>query len=87
MPKPAGDMSFLSVPKSAAQSATPFQRPSEPDVPVPVVGEPKSLTVKLTAGDYRALRDLCVDRERETGKRATHQEIMVEALRMLLAKE
>ena len=43
-------------------------------VPVLPVGAVKSLTVKLDAGRYKALRQLGVDEDR------THQDIMVAAL-------
>jgi hypothetical protein len=80
MAKPRVDRDKLGVPKAAA--AVPFAKlpASEPAPP----GSGKSLTVKLEAADYWALRDYCMQQERATGKRVTHQQVMVAALRALL---
>jgi hypothetical protein len=83
MAKPRADMTKLSVPKAAAAAAMPFTRAEEAR---PVVGESKSLTVRLNLRDYWALRDFCAQHERQTGERLTHQEAMVRGLRCLLGK-
>ncbi len=84
MAKPRVDMDKLGIPKAAAAAAVPFAKPAAPE-PVPP-GNGKSLTVKLEAADYWALRDHCIQQERATGQRVTHQQIMVEALRALLGR-
>ena len=84
MPKPRGDLDKLSIPKAAASAAVPFSQP--PERVSTAAGGQKSLTVKLDAADYWALRDFCSQQERQTGKRVTHQEVMVTALHELLAK-
>jgi hypothetical protein len=86
MAKPRVDMDKLGIPKAAAAAAVPFAKPPtpEPALNPPVVGSGKSLTVKLEAADYWALRDYCTQQERATGQRVTHQQVMVNALRALL---
>ena len=83
MAKPRADLDKLGIPKSAASAAVPFAKPPPERAPA---GGPKSLTVKLEAADYWALRDYCTQRERETGQRVTHQEVMVMALHTLLGR-
>jgi hypothetical protein len=85
MAKPRASLDTLSIPKTTASAVVPFAEPVHTD-PVPA-GAGKSLTVKLTSGDYWALRDFCTQRERTTGKRLTHQEAMVMALHCLLKKQ
>jgi hypothetical protein len=84
MAKPRADLDKLGIPKSEASAAVPFAKP--PPDRAPAAGGPKSLTVKLEAVDYWALRDYCTQRERETGQRVTHQEVMVTALHGLLGR-
>jgi hypothetical protein len=83
MAKPRVDMDKLGIPKAAAAAAVPFAKPPAPE-PARPVGNGKSLTVKLEAEDYWALRDYCLQQERATGQRVTHQQVMVNALRALL---
>jgi hypothetical protein len=87
MAKPRVEMDKLAgIPKAAAAAAVPFARsPSPPDHAPPGAG--KSLTVKLEAADYWALRDYCTRQERTTGQRVTHQQVMVSALRGLLRRK
>ena len=85
MAKPRASLDTLSIPKTTASAVVPFAEPVHTD-PVPA-GAGKSLTVKLTSGDYWALRDFCTQRERTTGKRLTHQEAMVMALHYLLKQQ
>jgi hypothetical protein len=82
MPKPRVDMDKLGIPKATASAAVPFAKP-----PASAPGLGKSLTVKLEAADYWALRDYCTQQERATGKRVTHQDAMVAALRGLLGRQ
>ena len=86
MTKPRVDMDRLSIRKAAASAAVPFARAEPAAAPAPPAGGPKSLTVKLEAADYWALRDFCAQQERQTGKRVTHQDVMVRALHELLGK-
>ena len=85
MAKPRADLDRLSIPKAAASAAVPFAT-LEAQASAPT-GSPKSLTVKLDADRYWALRDFCAKRERETGQRVTHQEAMVMALDKLLGRQ
>ena len=84
MAKPRADLDKLSISKTTASAAVPFAAIRERTVAP--AGGPKSLTVKLDAEDYWALRDFCAKRERETGQRVTHQEVMVTALHELLER-
>ena len=84
MAKPRVDMDRLSIPKAAASAAVPFAGAPSPE-PTPL-GSGKSLTVKLEATDYWALHDYCTQQERATGKRVTHQQVMVTALQALLGR-
>lgn len=84
MTKPRVDMDKLGIPKAAAAAAVPFARSPLPEQTPP--GNGKSLTVKLEAADYWALRDYCTQQERVTGQRVTHQQVMVTALRDLLGR-
>ena len=82
MAKPGVDMDRLSIPEAAA--AVPFAGAPSPEPAPP--GGGKSLTVKLEASDYWALRNYCTQQERATGQRVTHQQTMVTALRLLLGR-
>lgn len=88
--RPAGDLGALIVSKDAAAGAVPFAAAPTPG-PLPSApaagGMPKSLTVKLDAAAYAKLRAYCFAQELATGRRLTHQEIMVRALDELLARE
>jgi hypothetical protein len=84
MAKPRVDMDKLGIPKAAAAAAVPFAKSPSQEPASP--GGDKSLTVKLEAADYWALRDYCTHQERATGQRVTHQSVMVAALRALLGR-
>ena len=84
MAKPRVDMDKLGIPKAAAAAAVPFAK-AQSQEPAPPGGG-KSLTVKLDGPDYWALRDYCIQQERATGKRVTHQQVMVAALQALLGR-
>jgi hypothetical protein len=85
MAKPRVDMDKLGIPKAKAAAAVPFAKPPSPEPPPPL-GSDKSLTVKLTAADYWALREYCIQQERVTGRKVTHQQVMVAALQALLGQ-
>jgi hypothetical protein len=85
MAKPRVDMEKLGIPKATAAAAVPFAKPPA-TAPAPPAGVGKSLTVKLEAEDYWALRDYCTQQERATGQRVTHQQVMVAGLRALLGR-
>jgi len=79
-------MEKLAISKTAASGAVPFTKSPTPEPAqrtVPAGGQ-KSLTVKLDADDYWALRDYCAQQERKTGQRVTHQQVLVMGLRELL---
>jgi hypothetical protein len=83
MRKPSGDLGDMQIGKAKAAETVPFATTA----PASVAGPPKGLTVKLDGEQYAALRAYAYERERTTGKRLTHQEIMVRALAEFLAKE
>lgn len=95
MVKRAGaDLGAMALPKAEAMATRPFQ-PSSPVLAVPpspptppavhAAGAQKSLTVKLDGETYAGLRAYCYGEEQARGRRLTHQDVMVEALRTYLA--
>jgi hypothetical protein len=86
MAKPRVDMDKLDIPKAAAAAAVPFAKPPAATQEPAPLGSGKSLTVKLEAADYWALRDYCTQQERATGQRVTHQQVMVAGLLALLGR-
>jgi hypothetical protein len=78
--KPAGDLGSMAISKAAAADAKPFAA-REPTIGA---GGVKSLTVKLDASTYAALREYCYAQERATGHRATHQQVVVEMIKTAL---
>jgi hypothetical protein len=81
----------MMVTKTKAAEAVPHQpiplEASATAAPTGDAGLPKALTVKLDGRLYKRLRNLARAREDSTGRRVSHQEIMVEALLSLLEKE
>jgi hypothetical protein len=71
----------MAISKATAADAKPFAAPPPP----PATGAGSSLTIKLDAATYAALREFCYARERATGKRATHQQVVLEMIRAGLA--
>jgi len=85
--KPGGDLGSMAISKVKAAETVPFGDPA-PNMATPSgAGGAKSLTVKLEAADYAALRAYCYDRERTTGTRVTHQTVMVDALKAFLENQ
>lgn len=85
--KPDADLGSMAISKAKAADTTPFSPAARPVALAPAnVGGVKSLTVKLDGDTYSVLRDYCYERERATGTRLTHQQVMVQALKDLLAK-
>jgi len=76
MARPKADLDSLAVPKDAADT-----RPAAhaPEAPAPK-GYAHTLSLRLTADQYRRLRRYVADQEDKTGKRATHQAIIETAL-------
>jgi hypothetical protein len=79
--KPVGDLGGMAISKAKAVEAVPFSTVAQPP---PAAGSVKSLTVKLDAGLYEALRAYCFEQGRNSGTRLTHQQVMVEALKAFL---
>jgi hypothetical protein len=77
-------MDVMGVSKAAAAGAVPFASPA---VAPAVSGPVRGLTIKLDGPLYSALREYCHQQERATGQRVTHQAVMVQALRELLARQ
>jgi hypothetical protein len=75
------DLDALLVPKGGEPGAS---------MPAAAEGVPKSyahtLSLRLTAEQYRRLRRFVADQEERTGKRATHQAIIEAALDDYLTK-
>lgn len=74
MPRPKADLDSIAVPKNAPGRSVP---PSEAIAPK---GYAHTLSLRLTADQYRRLRRYVADQEDKTGKRATHQAIIEAAL-------
>jgi len=74
------DLDALVVPKGDAPPM-----PSQPDDTGPK-GYAHTLSLRLTAEQYRRLRRFVADQEDKTGKRATHQAIIEAALDAHLTK-
>ena len=76
------DLDALIVPKGS--------EPTAPSMGGPVEGRAKgyahTLSLRLTAEQYRRLRRFVADQEEKTGKRATHQAIIETALDDYLSK-
>jgi hypothetical protein len=81
MAKPSGDLGSMAISKAQAADSRPFTTPP----PAAATGAGSSLTIKLDAVTYAALREFCYARERATGKRATHQQVVVEMIKAGLA--
>lgn len=83
MAKP--DLGAMAITKAKAGATVPFEQaaPSTPSGG----GAPVSLTIKLDGPTYAALRKYCHEKEMERGKRVTHQEVAVTAMRALLGIE
>lgn len=80
--KPVGDLGAMAISKAKAVEAVPFSTGSQA---TPIGGGVKSLTVKLEADTYAALRAYCYEQERSTGTKLTHQQVMVRAIKAFLA--
>jgi hypothetical protein len=76
MARPKADLDSLAVPK-ATDASTHVAAPS--DAPAPK-GYAHTLSLRLTADQYRRLRRYVADQEDKTGKRTTHQAIIETAL-------
>jgi hypothetical protein len=83
--RPEGDLGSMAISKAKAAETVPFSATAAPIAPAPAA-EDKSLTVKLKGSRYAALRAYCMEHEQSTGKKLSHQEVMVMALDDYLAK-
>jgi hypothetical protein len=73
MARPKADLNSLTVPKGdTGSSAAPPTSGAK--------GYAHTLSLRLTADQYRRLRRYVADQEEKTGKRATHQAIIEAAL-------
>ena len=81
MPRPTADLSSLTVSKHVEES---------PPSATADVGGPKgyahTLSLRLTADQYRRLRRYVAAQEEQTGKRITHQALIEAALDTYLTK-
>jgi hypothetical protein len=76
MARPKADLDSLTVSKDAGD---PRPAGAAPDTVAPK-GYAHTLSLRLTADQYRRLRRYVADQEDKTGKRATHQAIIEAAL-------
>ena len=84
MPKrPSGNMDAMAIPKAEARSAVPFAPSAEPKTGQSPY-KPTSLTIRLDGEQYAALRGYCQEEEGRTGRRVSHQEVMVRGLMALI---
>jgi hypothetical protein len=72
------DLGAMTITKAAAAGTLPF---AENPAPADAAHPAKSLTIKLDGSLYAALREYCHRTERERGRRITHQEVLVAALK------
>jgi hypothetical protein len=75
MARPKADLDSLAVPKDAGDT-----RPGASGETLAPKGYAHTLSLRLTADQYRRLRRYVADQEDKTGKRATHQAIIETAL-------
>lgn len=80
MTRPKADLSSLTVPKDAGEPASPSS------ATLAAKGYAHTLSLRLTAEQYRRLRRYVADQEDKTGKRVTHQAIIEVALDEHLTK-
>jgi hypothetical protein len=82
--RPEGDLGSMAISKAKAVETVPFGSAPQP-APVTGPAATKSLTVKLEVPLYYEMKEFCHKREVSTGRRLSHQDAMIEGLRMLLA--
>lgn len=82
MTRPKADLDALTVPKGDADAP----RVAGTDAPG-AKGYAHTLSLRLTADQYRRLRRYVAEREDKTGKRMTHQAIIEAALDEHLTKQ
>lgn len=88
MPRPKADLDALAVPKEE-----PASRAGEGSAPPPVAMEPPgkayahTLSLRLSAAQYRRLRRYVTAQEDQTGRRLTHQAIIESALAEYLDRQ
>ena len=85
--KPEGDLGSMAISKAKAADTMPFAGGARAAPAPGGVGGVKSLTVKLEADTYAALRTYCYEQERATGVRLTHQQVMTKALKSFLESQ
>jgi hypothetical protein len=76
--KPGGDLGSMAISKAQAADSKPFAATP------PAAGQIRSLTIKLDAATYLRLREHCLEQERATGQRATHQQVVAQMIRAAL---
>ncbi len=81
MARPKSDLDAITVPKGADEPARTFGA----DLPGQK-GYAHTLSLRLSAEDYRGLRRYVADQEEKTGKRTTHQSLLEGLLRSFLAE-
>ena len=82
--KPAGDLGVMTISKRKAADAVPFGTDAAQTPQARTIGA-KSLTVKVDGDLYAELLDYCHEQQKATGSKLTHQQVMVEGLRRVLA--
>jgi hypothetical protein len=80
MARPKSDLDAITVPKSTDET---------PRVSADLPGQKgyaHTLSLRLSAEDYRGLRRYVADQEEKTGRRITHQSLLEGLLRSFLAE-
>ena len=85
--RPGGDLGSMTISKAKAVDTVPFAVHQPTSLLTPLGRPAKSLTVKLDGETYDQLRDYCHGKEKATGRRMTHQEVMVTAVKELFRLE
>jgi hypothetical protein len=85
MARPKADLSSIAVPKDADEGAGRSPGPAAPG-PAGPKNYAHTLSLRLTADQYRRLRRFVAAEEDKTGRRATHQAIIEAALDEYLTK-
>lgn len=86
--RPKASLDDLAVPKGSDSPALPMALPDPPAVSAPSMKNyAHTLSLRLTADQYRRLRRYVAKREDEGGGRVTHQSIIETALAEFLDRQ
>jgi hypothetical protein len=80
VPRPKADLDALAVPKEVPASRVGEGAPAPIPVEQPAKAYAHTLSLRLSAAQYRRLRRYVAGQEDQTGRRLTHQAIIEAAL-------